>query len=447
MDPRYRDAINNASADLSQALLEDIPKLLEQGLRLDALVRDVLRAVGLALLSALYQGLCGYLVEQASARSLTVQSRPMVRFKTLVGEVEIESPYLRSSQSGESARPMKDVLGVEGEQYSEAVQRALVDFGIEKSYARAVLSFQEHYGWDIGQTTLRNRTLQAAQDAETYVDERLLEATKRYAQDLASPPAVDTLLLELDGCEIRTGVYMTAAQAGLVDRPARQHVRVENWRDVRTGLARPLDTKDPRLYVCRMDSYDEVLEQLFGVACAQGLMPRSQVVVPGDGAKGLREAVLLAFPKAQYILDHPQLKSHLYDTATALELEGAARHAWVSGHLDQFWAGEVDQVLAAWQQHHEDKPNERLRQRIDHVTRFEDWVDYGAYHERGWPLGSGEVESAHRYVPQERLKIAGACWNPDNVNPMLALRGVRANGWWDEFWQWRLDQRQAHVGV
>ena len=137
----------------------------------------------------------------------------------------------------------------------------------------------------------------------------------------------------------------------------------------------------------------------------------------------------------------------MYDTATALELEGSSRHAWVSGYLDQLWAGEVDQVLQAWQQRHEDAPNERLRQLIDHVTRFEDCVDYGAYHERGWPLGSGEVVSAHRYVPQERLKIAGACWNPNNVNPMLALRVVRANNWWDAFWQWRLDRKQAQVGM
>jgi len=145
MDLRYRDAIDNASADLSQALLEDIPELLAHGLRLDALVRDVLRAVALTVLRALYQGLWAYLVEQATAHGLTVQSRPIVRFKTLFGEVEMESPYLRSSQSGESARPMQDVLGVEGEQYSEAVQRARVDFGIEKSYARAALSFHEHY--------------------------------------------------------------------------------------------------------------------------------------------------------------------------------------------------------------------------------------------------------------------------------------------------------------
>jgi hypothetical protein len=109
MEPRYRDVIDNASADLSQALLEDIPKLLEQGLRLDALVRDILRAVGLALLTALSQGLCPYLVEQATADGLTVQSRHIVRFKTLCGEGAMASPSLRSSHSGASARPMKDV--------------------------------------------------------------------------------------------------------------------------------------------------------------------------------------------------------------------------------------------------------------------------------------------------------------------------------------------------
>lgn len=52
----------------------------------------------------------------------------------------------------------------------------------------------------------------------------------------------------------------------------------------------------------------------------------------------------------------------------------------------------------------------------------------------GLPIGSGEVESAHRYIPQKRLKIPGATWHPDTVNSMLALRVIRANGWWDDFW-------------
>ena len=409
-------------------------------------MRDVLRAVGLALLSALYQGLCAHSVHGATNRGLTVQSRPLVWFKTLYGELEIESPYLRSSHNGESARPMKDILGIEGHQYSESVQRALVDFGSEKSFARAVLSFQEHYGWQVGRTSLRHLTLEAARAAETYVASQLRRAGQLYGQAASVSPGVETILMELDGCEIRTGLDMTAAEAGLSDRAPEQPVRVENWRDVRTGLAGPLESRD-RLYVRRLESYDEVLEHLFGVACAQGLRPLSQVVVPGDGAKGLRESVLRAFPEAQSILDRPHLKSHFYDAATTLGLEDSERHDWVSGYMNQLWAGEVSEVLCSLQQRHDNAPEERLRRLIDHLRRFEDSVDYGAYHERGWPLGSGEVESAHRYVPQERLKIAGACWNPHNVNPMVALRVIRANGWWEAFWNWRLDQKQAPVGV
>ena len=49
--------------------------------------------------------------------------------------------------------------------------------------------------------------------------------------------------------------------------------------------------------------------------------------------------------------------------------------------------------------------------------------------------GSGEVESAHRYIPQKRMKIPGACWSPATINPMLALRVMRENDWWEPFWE------------
>ena len=178
------------------------------------------------------------------------------------------------------------------------------------------MSLHEPYGWEVGRTTLRNHTLEAAQEAETSIDRRLQAATKPYGQAPVAAQGVDTMRLELDGCEMRTGVSMTAAEAGVSDRGPRERVRVENWRDVRTGLARPLEASE-RLGVCRLDSSDEVCEPLCGGACAQGLTPQSQVVVPGDGANGVRAAVLLAFPTAQYLFDHPHLKSQLYATATA----------------------------------------------------------------------------------------------------------------------------------
>ena len=52
-----------------------------------------------------------------------------------------------------------------------------------------------------------------------------------------------------------------------------------------------------------------------------------------------------------------------------------------------------------------------------------------------WPIGLGEIESAHRYVIQERLKLSGCWWKLENALAMLALRVLRANGDWNSYWQ------------
>ena len=67
-------------------------------------------------------------------------------------------------------------------------------------------------------------------------------------------------------------------------------------------------------------------------------------------------------------------------------------------------------------------------------------LDYKAALAQGLPIGSGEIESAHRYVIQQRLKLPGAWWAPDNVDSMLALRIIRANEKWDDYWN---QKRQA----
>jgi hypothetical protein len=63
-----------------------------------------------------------------------------------------------------------------------------------------------------------------------------------------------------------------------------------------------------------------------------------------------------------------------------------------------------------------------------------DQVDYRSAIEAELPIGSGEIESAHRYIIQERLKIAGAWWKQNNAQYMLTLRTVRANHQWKNYW-------------
>lgn len=150
-------------------------------------------------------------------------------------------------------------------------------------------------------------------------------------------------------------------------------------------------------------------------------------------AMGARVALQAQFPNLTFILDRPHLKHHLYEGAEAIGLAGGERRKWVSDNLHKIDSGEVRQLIKTLKGYR-GQGKERISNLSEYLKRFRDAVNYDEFRAMGLPIGSGEVESAHRYIAQKRLKIPGATWHPDTVNPMLALRVIRANGWWEDFW-------------
>jgi hypothetical protein len=61
-------------------------------------------------------------------------------------------------------------------------------------------------------------------------------------------------------------------------------------------------------------------------------------------------------------------------------------------------------------------------------------LDYPYFLARGFPIGSGSVESSHKLVVHSRLKQAGMRWAQQHVDPMLALRNLVCNGRWSQGW-------------
>jgi hypothetical protein len=164
--------------------------------------------------------------------------------------------------------------------------------------------------------------------AEAYLEEKLREGKDRYEQATEPNSLRERLLVELDGCEIRTGIF----------EPAENHPRDEQhnrtkilaWRDVRVGLARPMSSES-KLYIAQMDKYPEVVSQLFSVAAMLGMAKETDVVAVADGGQGLREELENQFPDMQFILDKPHLKKHLYETAVALGFNEEQQGQWVHG--------------------------------------------------------------------------------------------------------------------
>jgi len=145
----------------------------------------------------------------------------------------------------------------------------------------------------------------------------------------------------------------------------------------------------------------------------------------------------------QFISDKAHLRDHLYDTAESSGISEKKRNGWVKQRIDAISNGEVGRVKKESEEQYEKSGNKRLNRLIGYLGRFHNYVNYNDFRADGYPVGSGETEIAHKYVPQKRLKLPGACRHPDPINPMLALRVLRANDWRNEFWEKRIEIKAA----
>jgi hypothetical protein len=78
-----------------------------------------------------------------------------------------------------------------------------------------------------------------------------------------------------------------------------------------------------------------------------------------------------------------------------------------------------------------------VRSAYRYIQNRLDQFDYKSAQEARLPIDSGAVavEGGHRSVMKERHKIPGGWLKEDDVDHMLALRTLRANADWNQYWQ------------
>lgn len=73
------------------------------------------------------------------------------------------------------------------------------------------------------------------------------------------------------------------------------------------------------------------------------------------------------------------------------------------------------------------------------------YLDYPTALAAGWPIATGVIEGTCRYLVADRMDITAARWSVHGAEAVLKLRAVRANGDFDTYWQWHLDQERQRV--
>jgi hypothetical protein len=218
------------------------------------------------------------------------------------------------------------------------------------------------------------------------------------------------------------------------------------WREVKVGvLARigPHRTRTgqvvtrltQRRLVAVLGDIDALTPRLWLEALRQGLRNAPQVVWLSDGGRGLWRLFDECFAgTAMGILDFYHAAQNLWKSAAAW-LDGRttqarrwftwARHRLRHGHPDGV-LGDLAEALDV--EGLPDTARDTLRTVSAYLERHRAHIDYALYKELGLPLGSGMVESACKWLIQQRFKGVGMRWSEDGFNHLVHLRLAWVNG-------------------
>ena len=211
-----------------------------------------------------------------------------------------------------------------------------------------------------------------------------------------------------------------------------------SWREAKLCLAHAKASQTPFFAGTIAGGVETAGQKLFGCAVRAGFGANSHVHAVGDGAPWIVGQVEEHFgAQASYLIDFYHVCEYLSDAAKAIAPEPAAQKAWIEAQKDALKTGRLDGVLQALARHFEaaevDDDQAPVRRCHRYLIGRRNQLNYREALANDLPIGSGEIESAHRYIAQLRLKRPGAWWRVKHAEYMLALRITRRNGDWEAY--------------
>jgi len=334
--------------------------------------------------------------------------------------------------------PLDDELGLQPHQRTSAELQSLgCAFAVFVPFATAATLL----GWASGVAVSPRAVWDWVQAAGQRAMEQLHEQLQGVAEGhlpteepLAAELAATPLLLGGDGVMVPF-------------RPAGGQPRGKTaWHEIKVGVLARLGRHRTRTGALVARLHQRRLVAVFGnsealqgrlwlEALRQGIRSAPQVVWLSDGARGLWGLFEESFTTyAMGILDFYHAAQQLWKGATAW-LDGRTSNArrWFSWAQHRLRHGKPDGVLAdlADALDVEGLPptaRDTVRTVYAYLQRHREHIDYAKYKALGLPLGSGMVESACKWLIQQRFKGVGMRWSEDGFNHLLHLRLAWVNG-------------------
>lgn len=327
---------------------------------------------------------------------------------------------------GHLIRPFSQSAEVVCRGYSQPLQRRITDFGADVPFEKVSEKFEEHYGISVPYSAARDITEKHAKEIK---DNEILETV------IPEESGVGCIIAEADGTMVP--IADTADETSEGEPADRRKTRKTRWKEARLTLTHPEGSVSP-FFGCTLGGPDEAGDQLLNCAIRSGLGQDTKVHCLGDGAPWIAGQTDRVFgTQAEFLIDFPHLCDYLSPASKICAPDNYPN--FFDRQKQMVKENQMPAVPEELRPHIEPDsvPDEKAPVRCcyRYITNRPGQFDYKGASENGLPVGSGEIESAHRYIIQDRLKIAGAWWKEDNAQNMISLRVLRANGDWEDYWR------------
>jgi len=211
-------------------------------------------------------------------------------------------------------------------------------------------------------------------------------------------------------------------------------------RFTRTGRAVPILLR--RHLVAVLGDMDAFRDRMWLAAVYAGIHARPVGVWLSDGARGLWRLFAERFEgRAIGVLDFYHAAQHLWLAAKAY-YDGRTKMAkgWFQATRHRLRAGHASMIIAELKAVGTSaclpaSVRKTVMQVQNYLAAHQHHLAYPLYEHLGIPRGSGMVESACKWLIQQRFKGVGMRWSEDGVNHLLHLRLAWVNGEFDQLFQ------------
>jgi hypothetical protein len=350
----------------------------------------------------------------------------------LCGPVRVEGRRFRCARCRREVRST-DTVGFRGHGVTVPLARRVCRLAISEHFTELEEMLLEQHGVRLGHDLIAKLVHEAGGVADRQRREEAA-AFERESVARRRPPEAEirprTVIVSCDAIHYCTNLLEPHPQ-----RPGQNRLL---WHQMKVGCVYWQDANGRwrKRVLWGRDDPEEFGRSLYLLACRCGWREAEERVFAADGAAWCWAIRDLYFSDGVPVLDWFHAAENVW--AAAHRVAGDDARTWSKPILDRLYEEGGRSALGLLRHLRRDLRGPRRQAVADLIRYLEghaDRTEYPACRARGWPIGTGMIESTAKQLVATRLKGPGMHWSDEGAVAVTALRAQQLNRGWSKFWK------------